>query len=112
MILEEYRFRQRQGRARARSAGPLRHRPPCRWTASAVRVLANIELPSDAAAAVEAGAVGVGLFRSEFLFMNRGGGCPTSRSSSRPTRAVVNWAACRSPSARSTSAPTSRSTGC
>jgi phosphotransferase system enzyme I (PtsI) len=33
-------------------------------------------MPSDAAAALEAGAVGVGLFRSEFLFMNRGGELP------------------------------------
>ena len=39
-------------------------------------MLANIELPGDAAAALEAGAVGVGLFRSEFLFMNRDGDLP------------------------------------
>ena len=41
-----------------------------------VELLANIELPGDAAAALEAGAVGVGLFRSEFLFMNRDGELP------------------------------------
>jgi len=41
-----------------------------------VELLANIELPRDAAAALEAGAVGVGLFRSEFLFMNREGELP------------------------------------
>ena len=40
------------------------------------RVLANIEQPGDASGAVEAGAVGVGLFRSEFLFMNRGDDLP------------------------------------
>jgi phosphotransferase system enzyme I (PtsI) len=39
-------------------------------------LLANIELPGDAPAAMEAGAVGVGLFRSEFLFLNRGGNLP------------------------------------
>jgi len=39
-------------------------------------LLANIELPADAATALEAGAVGVGLFRSEFLFMNRDGDRP------------------------------------
>ena len=33
-------------------------------------------MPSDAAAALEAGAVGVGLFRTEFLFMNRDGELP------------------------------------
>jgi phosphotransferase system enzyme I (PtsI) len=38
----------------------------------AVELLANIELPRDARDALEAGADGIGLFRSEFLFMDRG----------------------------------------
>lgn len=42
-----------------------------------VELLANIESPDDAALAVQAGAVGVGLFRSEFLFMGRAGKLPT-----------------------------------
>jgi phosphotransferase system enzyme I (PtsI) len=42
-----------------------------------VELLANIEQPGDAAGAVEAGAVGVGLFRSEFLFMSRGDELPS-----------------------------------
>ena len=37
----------------------------------AVELLANIELPKDARDALEAGADGIGLFRSEFLFMDR-----------------------------------------
>ncbi len=37
----------------------------------AVQLLANIEMPEDARDALEAGADGIGLFRSEFLFMNR-----------------------------------------
>lgn len=37
-----------------------------------IELLANIEQPADAAAAVQAGAEGVGLFRSEFLFMDTG----------------------------------------
>lgn len=36
-----------------------------------VQLQANLDLPEDAAAALEAGCDGVGLFRSEFLFMNR-----------------------------------------
>jgi phosphotransferase system enzyme I (PtsI) len=36
-----------------------------------IELLANIEMAEDAGAALAAGAVGVGLFRSEFLFMNR-----------------------------------------
>ena len=41
-----------------------------------VQLLANIEMPEDAAVAVKAGALGVGLFRSEFLFMGRQGRLP------------------------------------
>lgn len=37
----------------------------------AIKLLANIELPTEADAAVDAGAEGIGLFRSEFMFMNR-----------------------------------------
>jgi phosphotransferase system enzyme I (PtsI) len=37
----------------------------------AVELMANIELPADARDALEAGADGIGLFRTEFLFMNR-----------------------------------------
>ncbi len=36
-----------------------------------IDLLANIELPGDARDALEAGADGIGLFRSEFLFMDR-----------------------------------------
>mgnify|MGYP000855296565 FL=1 len=37
-----------------------------------VSLQANIELPSDVAGAIEGGAEGVGLFRTEFLFLDRG----------------------------------------
>jgi phosphotransferase system enzyme I (PtsI) len=37
----------------------------------AIDLLANIEMPEDARDALEAGADGIGLFRTEFLFMNR-----------------------------------------
>jgi phosphotransferase system enzyme I (PtsI) len=37
----------------------------------AIELMANIELPADARDALEAGADGIGLFRTEFLFMNR-----------------------------------------
>jgi phosphotransferase system enzyme I (PtsI) len=38
---------------------------------TAITLLANIELPSDTATALAAGAQGIGLFRTEFLFMGR-----------------------------------------
>lgn len=37
-----------------------------------VHLLANIELPEDALQAMENGATGVGLYRTEFMYMNRG----------------------------------------
>ncbi len=71
IVLEEYRFRQRQSELERARLHRLRHTPAVTLDGEAVHLLANIELPSDATAAIEAGAVGVGLFRSEFLFMNR-----------------------------------------
>jgi len=72
IVLEEYRFRQRQSDLERARLNRLRHTPAVTLDGTAIELLANIELPGDAPAAVEAGAVGVGLFRSEFLFMNRG----------------------------------------
>ena len=76
IVLEEYRFRQRQIELGRERLARLRHTPAVTLDGERVELLANIEMPSDAAAALDAGAVGVGLFRSEFLFMNRGGDLP------------------------------------
>ena len=76
IVLEEYRFRQRQSELGRERLARLRHTPAVTLDGERVELLANIEMPSDAIAALEAGAVGVGLFRSEFLFMNRGGELP------------------------------------
>ena len=76
IVLEEYRFRQRQSELERARLDRLRHTPAVTLDGQPVELLANIELPGDAAGALAAGAVGVGLFRSEFLFMNRGGDLP------------------------------------
>ncbi|MBX3623057.1 MAG: phosphoenolpyruvate--protein phosphotransferase [Rhizobacter sp.] len=76
LLLEEYRFRQRQSGLERDRLARLRHTPAVTLDNERVELQANIELPGDAPAALEAGAVGVGLFRSEFLFMNRGGELP------------------------------------
>ena len=76
ILLEEYRFKQRQSGLERERLSRLRHTPAVTLDGERVELLANIELPGDAAAALDAGAVGVGLFRSEFLFMNRGGELP------------------------------------
>ncbi|MEW6707861.1 MAG: phosphoenolpyruvate--protein phosphotransferase [Pseudomonadota bacterium] len=76
IVLEEYRFRQRQSELERARLHRLRHTPAVTLDGQPVRLMANIELPGDADGALEAGAVGVGLFRTEFLFMNRSGDLP------------------------------------
>lgn len=71
IILAEYGFKQRQGELERGRLSRLLHTPAVTLDGERVRLLANIEMPEDAQGAIQAGAVGVGLFRSEFLFMNR-----------------------------------------
>jgi phosphotransferase system enzyme I (PtsI) len=76
IILAEYGFKQRQAELERTRLSRLRHTPAVTLDGQKIELLANIELPEDAAAALNAGAVGVGLFRSEFLFMGRQGNMP------------------------------------
>jgi phosphoenolpyruvate-protein phosphotransferase (PTS system enzyme I) len=76
IILAEYGFKQRQGELERGRLSRLRHTPAITMDGQKIELLANIELPEDAPAALKAGAVGVGLFRSEFLFMGRKGNLP------------------------------------
>ena len=62
---------QRQGQVERERLARLRHTPAVTLDGQKIELLANIEMPEDADAALQAGAVGVGLFRSEFLFLNR-----------------------------------------
>lgn len=63
--------------------------PTCTKDGEAVQLLANIEGPEDVPAALRSGASGVGLFRSEFLFMGRSGDLPTEEEQYLAYRAVV-----------------------
>lgn len=76
IILAEYGFKQRQGELERQRLSRLRHTPAVTLDGEKVELLANIEMPEDAPAALRAGALGVGLFRSEFLFMGRQGRLP------------------------------------
>ena len=76
IILAEYGFKQRQFEVERQRLTRLRHTPAVTLDDQKIELLANIESPDDAAAAINAGAVGVGLFRSEFLFMGRQGKLP------------------------------------
>ena len=71
IILAEYGFKQRQGELERERLNRLKHTPALTIDGQRVELLANIEMPADTVGAVNAGAVGVGLFRSEFLFMGR-----------------------------------------
>ena len=89
VILEEYRHRRSEGELQKKRLERLRHTPTVTLDGTQIDLLANIEMPEDAAAAVKAGAVGVGLFRSEFLFMNRRGALPDEEEQFRAYRTAV-----------------------
>ena len=72
LVLEQYRARQQAMIKARKRLLKLKKTPAVTRDGAAITLLANIELPDDCPAALEAGANGVGLFRSEFLFMGSG----------------------------------------
>jgi phosphotransferase system enzyme I (PtsI) len=88
--LAEYGFRQRQNELERERLSRLRHTPALTLDGERIELLANIEQPGDGPAAVHAGAVGVGLFRTEFLFMGRGGNLPGEEEQYRAYREAVD----------------------
>ncbi|ULR88990.1 phosphoenolpyruvate--protein phosphotransferase [Comamonas sp. B21-038] len=89
ILLEEYRFKQRQMRLERERLSRLRDTPSITLDGERVELLANIEQPGDGPAAVKAGAVGVGLFRTEFLFMGRSGKVPDEEEQYRAYREAL-----------------------
>ncbi|WP_426194498.1 phosphoenolpyruvate--protein phosphotransferase [Massilia sp. DWR3-1-1] len=73
LVLEQYRARQVVLQKTRKKLLKLKKTPAVTLDGTTITLLANIELPEDCGPALEAGANGVGLFRSEFLFMGRGG---------------------------------------
>jgi len=73
LVLAQYRARQERMLRDRKKLGRLKKTPAITQDGTEITLLANIELPTDSAPALEAGANGVGLFRSEFLFMGRAG---------------------------------------
>ncbi len=70
-VLAEYRERQSDYARERAELALLRDEPAITVDGVDISLCANIELPDEAAAAYAAGAQGIGLFRSEFLFMGR-----------------------------------------
>ena len=90
IILEEYRHRQSERALEKKRLQRLRHTPAVTLDGLEIDLLANIEMSEDATAALTAGAVGVGLFRSEFLFMNRRGELPDEEEQFQAYRGAVD----------------------
>jgi len=70
-VLAEYRLKQNEARLERDKLKRLKTAPAATLDGTPVQLWANIELPSDIEAVKASGATGIGLFRSEFLFMNR-----------------------------------------
>ena len=70
-VLDEYRHRMALGLLERKQLSRLVNVPSATIDGVPIELHANIELPAEAEQAREAGAAGVGLFRTEFLFMNR-----------------------------------------
>jgi phosphotransferase system enzyme I (PtsI) len=70
IVLEEYTYRQSEMALERRKLQRLKFSPTQTLCGAKIQLYANIELPEDAQAALDSGATGVGLFRTEFLFMN------------------------------------------
>jgi len=71
-VLNEYRLRQGKLEIERQKLRRLRTTPAKTLDGAEVELHANIELPQDIDDVRESGATGIGLFRSEFLFLNRG----------------------------------------
>ncbi len=71
LVLAEYRLRQSQHELERKKLGRLKSTPAATLDGTAIELHANIELPQDLDKVHESGAQGIGLFRTEFLFMNR-----------------------------------------
>lgn len=69
--LKRYREKQHEHKRRAHALRSLRHQPSITRDGVPIRLSANGESPADLDLARECGADAIGLYRSEFLFLNR-----------------------------------------
>ena len=70
-VLAEYRLKQNQWKLERQKLSRIKTAPATTLDGVAIELHANIELPTDLPAVRQSGATGIGLFRTEFLFMNR-----------------------------------------
>ncbi|BBJ22228.1 phosphoenolpyruvate--protein phosphotransferase [Candidatus Nitrotoga sp. AM1P] len=70
-VLVQYKLFQNQWEEKRKKLKCLKSTPAITLDGTAIELHANIELPHDLAEVYDNGATGIGLFRSEFLFLNR-----------------------------------------
>ena len=70
-ILAEYKLRQEQWELEQQKLQRIKSTKAVTMCGTAIELQANIEVPEDVIAAKAAGATGIGLYRTEFLFMNK-----------------------------------------
>ena len=70
-ILAEYKLRQEQWELEQQKLQRIKTTKAVTIDGTAIELHANIEVPEDVAAVKASGASGIGLYRTEFLFMNR-----------------------------------------
>ena len=70
-VLTEYRERQQLAELESQKLGRLIKVPSTTLDGQSILLMANIEQPEEAKEALRLGAAGIGLFRSEFLFLNK-----------------------------------------
>jgi len=71
VVLAEYRERQAELKAERQRLKRLKKTRSATQDGTPIELFANIELPQDTAEVLDSGAEGVGLFRTEFMFLNR-----------------------------------------
>jgi phosphotransferase system enzyme I (PtsI) len=91
--LEQVDARQRRRQAHEQTLDEYRELPAVTEDGVDIRLEANIEAPDDAARAIERGAAGIGLFRSEFLLAGSGQAALTEEAQYRAYCRVVESAA-------------------
>jgi phosphoenolpyruvate-protein phosphotransferase (PTS system enzyme I) len=70
-ILAEYKLRQEQFELEQQKLKRIKSTKAVTMCGTAIELHANIEVPEDVAAVKASGATGIGLYRTEFLFMNK-----------------------------------------
>jgi phosphoenolpyruvate-protein phosphotransferase (PTS system enzyme I) len=70
-ILAEYKLRQEQFELERQKLKRIKSTKAITMCGTAIELHANIEVPEDVAAVKASGATGIGLYRTEFLFMNK-----------------------------------------